>query len=134
MLLETVILLMRLLLQIINAITTINNEEVTYKDKYEITAYTLRKSETGKAPGDPGYGVTASGATVEEGVTAACPRDLPLGTVIEIEGVGKRTCLDRGGAIKGKRIDVYFPELADARRFGRQTLAVTIIKRGDDEE
>ena len=103
-------------------------------DSYVITAYTAGPESTGKAPGDPGYGATASGTHVEEGVTAACPRELPFGTVIEIEGVGKRTCLDRGGAIKGRRIDVYIPDLDDAREFGRQTLDVTIIKRGDDEE
>lgn len=38
---------------------------------------------------------------------AACPSTMPFGTRLEIEGIGIVTCHDRGGAIKGKRIDVW---------------------------
>lgn len=88
---------------------------------YEVTAYTAGDDFT------PSHGITASGKRVKAGETVACPRELPLGTRINIEGVGPRVCLDRGGAIKGRKLDVYMPSIKEARKFGRQTLKVTII-------
>jgi 3D (Asp-Asp-Asp) domain-containing protein len=38
---------------------------------------------------------------------AACPPEMPFGTKLEIDGIGVVTCVDRGGAIKQKRIDVW---------------------------
>lgn len=37
----------------------------------------------------------------------ACPRTFPLGTVIELAGIGTAVCHDRGGAIKDKRLDLW---------------------------
>ena len=39
--------------------------------------------------------ITASGHPVTPGVTVACPRAWPLGTAVEIAGVGVRVCEDR---------------------------------------
>ncbi|MOA50242.1 Cell wall-binding protein YocH precursor [compost metagenome] len=64
---------------------------------------------------------------MEENVTIACPREFPLGTRVEIEGVGLRTCTDRGGAIKGKRIDVYMADIDDAITLGRRLLEVRFL-------
>lgn len=74
---------------------------------WKITFYNANVESTGKRPGTPGYGITASGAKVTNGVTASCPKSIKLGTKINIEGIGVRTCQDRGGAITGKHIDVY---------------------------
>jgi len=38
---------------------------------------------------------------------AACPPDMPFGTMLYIMGIGEVKCVDRGGAIKDKRIDVW---------------------------
>ena len=38
---------------------------------------------------------------------AACPKEYPIGTRIKLEGIGTVTCFDRGGAIKGNRIDIW---------------------------
>lgn len=38
---------------------------------------------------------------------AACPREMAFGTRLVIEGIGNVTCHDRGGAIRGKRLDVW---------------------------
>jgi len=95
---------------------------------YEVTAYTAGVESTGKRPGDAGYGVTASGKTVQEGVTAACPPSLAFGTRLKIEGVGERVCHDRGGDIVEGRLDVYIADLQQALKFGRQTLEVEILQ------
>jgi 3D (Asp-Asp-Asp) domain-containing protein len=95
---------------------------------YEVTAYTANEESTGKSPGDAGYGITASGDRVQEGVTVACPPSIPFGQRLEIEGVGERICSDRGGSITEGRLDIYIAELKEARQFGRQRLLVRIIE------
>ncbi|MFN0225916.1 MULTISPECIES: 3D domain-containing protein [Paenibacillus] len=83
-------------------------------EPYVVTAYALR-------------GTTASGNPVRAGVTVACPKELPFGTRLLIEGVGERVCTDRGGAIHGHRLDLYVTSARQVRQFGRQTLDVTIL-------
>ncbi|GIM45090.1 hypothetical protein DNHGIG_06390 [Collibacillus ludicampi] len=84
-----------------------------------LTAYTAGPESTGKRPGDPGYGITASGTTVMDGRTIAVdPEQIPLGSKVYIEGIGFRVAEDTGGAIKGNRIDVYMSNLNDAIQFG----------------
>jgi 3D (Asp-Asp-Asp) domain-containing protein len=103
-------------------------------DIYEVTAYTAYEESTGKSPDHPAFGITASGRRVQVGVTAACPRELSFGTWLEIEGVGKRRCDDRGGAIRGKKLDIYMPERADALEFGRKRLKVRILNERTDRQ
>jgi 3D (Asp-Asp-Asp) domain-containing protein len=98
---------------------------------YEVTAYTAGLESTGKSPGDPAYGITASGEPVVEGKTAACPPSMAFGTRIHIEGVGERVCFDRGSAITEGKLDIYMTKVSDARAFGRRSLEVRII---DEEE
>lgn len=74
---------------------------------WTLTFYSLDYASTGKRPGDKGFGLTASGTTVKEGRTVACPSSLKQGTRLYIEGIGTRVCEDTGSAIKGKKIDVY---------------------------
>lgn len=93
---------------------------------YIVTAYTVGDRFT------PSHGITASGERVRTGVTLSCPRELPLGTVVSIEGVGRRTCTDRGGRITGHHLDLYVPTVKQALKFGKQTLDVTIIPKEDD--
>lgn len=96
---------------------------------YAVTAYTNDAESTGKTPGDPDYGITASGARTKTGHTVACPPSMAFGTRLSIEGIGVRTCEDRGGAITEGHIDLYVAGVAEARNFGRQRLKAEIITK-----
>jgi 3D (Asp-Asp-Asp) domain-containing protein len=54
--------------------------------------------------------ITANGLdlrTVKPMTVAACPPEMPFGKKIHIEDIGTVTCVDRGSAIQGKKIDVW---------------------------
>lgn len=89
---------------------------------YTITAYCACVKCCGKTDG-----ITASGVKAVEGVTIATDKSIPFGTKIYIDGVGERVVQDRGGAITGNRIDLYFDNHQSALNFGRQTKQVTIL-------
>jgi uncharacterized protein YabE (DUF348 family) len=97
------------------------------------TAYTASFEETGKAPGHPLYGVTATGIKVRKGVVAVDPRVIPLGTRIYVELPGKTpdygyaVAADVGGGVKGNRVDLYYEDKADAMQFGRRKVKVYIL-------
>lgn len=72
---------------------------------------------------------TASGAIAQEGVTIAADWSVfPVGTVLFIEGYGTRTVQDKGAAVKGNAIDVYFESHEEALVFGRQKVLVYIAE------
>ena len=71
-----------------------------------------------------GKGVTASGRPSSREVVSVDPRVVPLGTRLVIEGVGPRVAADTGGAIKGRRLDIWEPSAAACTRFGRKQLRV----------
>lgn len=89
------------------------------KSYYTLTAYTAGIESTGKTPDHPAYGITSSGASVKENHTIACPKNLEFGTKVYIPSLNTiYTCEDRGGAIKGNRLDIYIENLDDAYTFG----------------
>lgn len=92
-------------------------------EEYVITAYCPCMKCCGKSDG-----ITASGVKAIEGITVAMDKSIPFGTKIYIDGIGERIVQDRGGAIKGNRIDLYFDSHQEALNFGRQTKEVTIMK------
>ncbi len=96
---------------------------------FTITAYTAGYESTQKQPGEPGYGITATGTYVQEGRTIAADWNvLPPGTVVRIEGLpGNYVVEDRGGAVNGQHIDLYVADLDRAQAWGRQTRHVTIV-------
>ena len=72
-------------------------------------------------------GRTAMGHPVRRGLIAADPRVLKLGSKVVINaGAWSGTYLvsDTGGAIKGKKIDIWVPGCAEARKFGRRTVQI----------
>ena len=74
--------------------------------------------------GDPR--VTASGRRTEPGVTIAAPRNIPFGTWIHIQDLGWRRVDDRGGKIRGNRLDLCVQTQKEALRWGRRRVRVHI--------
>ena len=70
-------------------------------------------------------GITASGSPAK-GKLIAAPKSIPFGTWINIEGYGYAEVLDRGGAIKGRRLDLLFPTHQEALNWGVQYLEIEI--------
>jgi 3D (Asp-Asp-Asp) domain-containing protein len=68
-------------------------------------------------------GVTASGKCVAVGMCAA-RRKIPFGTVLHVPGYGRAVVEDRGAAIRGNRLDVFFPTHEQARAWGKRLLKV----------
>jgi len=87
---------------------------------YTATAYSLR-------------GRTASGKLVAKGLIAADPRVLPLGTRVRIEAgefSGEYLVADTGGAVRGRRVDIWIPTTREAMRFGRRSVKLTVLELG----
>lgn len=72
----------------------------------------------------PGH--TASGLPVGWGVVAVDPSVIPLGTHLFVPGYGEAVAADTGTAIIGDRIDLWFPSLAQAQAWGRQTVTIVL--------
>ena len=87
---------------------------------FKLTAYCACIKCCGKSDG-----ITASGAKAVEGVTVAADTRFPFGTKIIIDG-HEYTVQDRGGAVKGDKIDIYFNSHTEALKFGVQYKEVFI--------
>ena len=82
---------------------------------FQATAYCLR-------------GRTANGGSVRRGIIAADPRFLPLGSRVQISAgaySGIYTVTDTGGAVKGRKIDIWMPNCSEANRFGSRGITVS---------
>lgn len=104
----------------ISAPATTTDEKSALAESFEATAYSLR-------------GRTASGAVTATGMIAADPRVLPIGSRVRIEAgtyTGEYVVADTGGAVRGKRIDIWTPTSREAMRFGRRTVKLTVLHLG----
>lgn len=94
----------------------------------EVTAYCPCK----KCCGPRAQGITASGKRVSYngGKFVAADKFLPFNTRLVIPGYNNGAAvpvLDRGGAIKGNKLDVYFPTHSEARVWGRRWVQVMVL-------
>jgi len=71
-------------------------------------------------------GITASGTKAHKGTIAADTTRYPFGTIMYIPGYGYGRVEDRGSAIQGDHIDLFFTKHKDAVQWGRQTKRVRI--------
>lgn len=85
-----------------------------YLGIYTLTAYCSCEECCGKSDG-----ITASGVKARPNHTIAAPSEFAFGTKLMINGI-EYTVEDRGGAIKDKRIDIYFDSHQEAINFGKQ--------------
>lgn len=99
----------------------------------EVTAY----SPDERSCGVGANGTTASGYSVWTNgmkLVAADTSVLPFGSLISVPGYDENNVvpvLDRGGAIKGHRLDVLYATHEQAQKWGRQTLEITVWDYAD---
>ena len=102
-------------------------EVLTYshKDQFEATAYSHTNEGCNM--------ITATGTTVRVGTVAVDPTVIPYGTrmfIVSNDGsyvYGIGTAEDCGGAIKGNRLDLYYPTDAECFAFGRRGCTVYFL-------
>jgi 3D (Asp-Asp-Asp) domain-containing protein len=80
-------------------------------------------------------GKTESGTRARTGIIAADPRVFPVGSVVRIEATNRSysgiyTVMDTGAGVKGRKIDIFMPSCAQARRFGRQPVRMRVLRHG----
>src|SRR5690625_3604090 len=99
------------------------------------TGYTAGIESTGKTPEHPGYGITYSGVEVKRDLYSTIAADLdiyPIGTIMYIPGYGYGVVADKGSAITGNKIDLYYPTVEDVyAEWGKKSVEVYIIQLGD---
>ena len=71
-------------------------------------------------------GITASGTRAKKGTIAADTTLYPFGTVMYIPDYGYGRVEDRGGAIKGERIELFFGTHKQALQWGKKTKRIKI--------
>jgi 3D (Asp-Asp-Asp) domain-containing protein len=87
---------------------------------YTATAYSL-------------HGRTSSGRPVARGLIAADPAVLPLGTRVRLEAgswSGEYVVADTGGAVRGRKIDIWTPTSREAMQFGKRIVRLTVLEFG----
>ena len=89
---------------------------------FKVTAYCPCIKCCGKT-----NGITASGTKATQGRTIAASSQFSFGTKLLINGT-TYTVEDRGGAIKGNRIDVYFNTHSEALAWGVKYLPVKVVE------
>ncbi len=116
-------------------LATVGGDTFSYKKVItcSATAYDLSFQSTGKLPGHPAYGITATGTYAKIGTVAVDPRVIPLGTkmyIVSTDGsvvYGYCTAEDTGGAIKGNKVDLFYNTTAECMQFGRRSVYVYIL-------
>ncbi|MFJ7860097.1 ubiquitin-like domain-containing protein [Peribacillus sp. NPDC097206] len=76
-------------------------------------------------------GVTSTGVDLKSNpnakIIAVDPSVIPMGSKVYVEGYGYATAADKGGAIKGNRIDVFFSSKNDAYRWGVKKVKIRVL-------
>lgn len=104
--------------------------------KHTVTAtgYTAGYESTGKNEGHPEYGITYSGVKVKRDLFSTVAADLtvfPIGTILFIPGYGYGVVADKGGAIKGNELDLYYKTVEDVYKlWGKKKVDVYVVEKG----
>ena len=111
------------------------SEQILETQKVTATGYTAGVESTGKTPKHPQYGITYSGVKVRRdketvSTIAADPKLFPLGSILYIPGYGYGIVADTGSAIKGNKIDLYFPTTKQVyKEWGKRMLKYRLSSR-----
>ena len=90
---------------------------------------TITMKSTAYTANDAGCsGRTATGAKATKGIAAVDTSVIPFGTKLYIPGYGIAVAADRGGAIKGNRIDLCYNTLSEAYSWGRRNVTVYVLE------
>ena len=91
-------------------------------DEFIATAYEPSELSCGRWAK---YGLTRTGTRPGYLRTAAVdPEVIPLGSLFFVSGLGWFLAEDTGGAIRGKRIDIFFNSIKEAKAFGVKRVTV----------
>ena len=76
---------------------------------------------------------TATGTRPTNGIIAADPAVLPMGSTIRIDGLDKPyngvyRVMDTGSTVKGRQIDLYVRDCREAIKFGRRKAMVSLLE------
>lgn len=101
----------------------VSTSSVSYRTiKVKATAYTAGS----------GSGITATGINLKKHpnskVIAVDPKVIPLGSKVYVPGYGTAIAGDTGGAIKGKKIDVFISSKKKAIQWGVKTITIKVYK------
>ena len=93
-------------------IRTVDTPEGTFeywrKVRMRVTSYTALSS--GKQPGHPAYGITASGLRLRTGIVAVDKSVIPFRSDVYVPGYGVGHAADTGGGIIGRWIDLGYAD------------------------
>lgn len=131
--------------QLISSATTVVSEPPSLEEAIDwtqypkrtvvATGYTAGVESTGKSPGHPSYGITYSGVKVKRDLYSTVAADLrvfPIGTILFIPDYGYGVVADKGSAIKGNKIDLFYETVDDVyEQWGKKTVDVYIVEMGD---
>lgn len=87
----------------------------------------MNASAYGPGGNGPWGMTTAMGIRPRYGIVAVDPRIIPLGTRLYVEGYGSALAADTGSAIKGMRIDLFYPTDRQAYAYGRKRVKVMVL-------
>lgn len=88
---------------------------------FQATGYSTQQ------PGLSTHTFTGIDLRVNPRVIAVDPSVIPLGSMVEVEGLGVYIAGDTGGAIKGNIIDIHYPTVSQALSWGRRNVRIRII-------
>lgn len=77
--------------------------------------------------------ITASGAPVQPNVTIATGSHIPFNTLVWVQSLGPRIVADRGGKIKGNKIDVCFKTRKEALQWGRRKVWMIVLRKSQKQ-
>jgi uncharacterized protein YabE (DUF348 family) len=95
---------------VLHDLTLPDGSTVQYWRKIRMLATAYSAATSGKAKDHPEYGRTRLGLEAGKGIVAVDPRVINLGANVYVPGYGLALAGDTGGGIKGKRIDLGYPE------------------------